>query len=45
MEQIKYAPSFEQIAEIYNEMASSSDHPTEIIQALLCAIQKSRQNY
>ena len=43
IEQIKYAPSIihKQIAEMYNEMASSGDHPTEIIQGLLCPIQKS----
>ena len=43
IEQIKYSPSIihEQIAEMYNEMASSGDHPTEIIQGVLCPIQKS----
>ena len=42
IEQIKYAPSIihEQIAETYNEMAFSGNHPTEIIQGRLCAIQK-----
>ena len=36
IEQIKYAPSIihEQIEEMYNKMASSGDHPTEIIQGL-----------
>ena len=40
---IKYAPSIihEQIVEMYNEMASSGDHQTEIIKGLLCPIQKS----
>ena len=56
IEQMKYAPSIihEKIAEMYNEMTSSGDHPTEIIkdfyvlyknQAKLYPTAKSTSNY